>query len=437
MKNFIMRYYYFAENNKDIVKNVADIANRYEFELISQTIPPDFLGYKNCIYMYQHSIDKMTIIAIEIESEDSCNECAWKRLEMIDNEFKDEISGKMTVFFNNCSMEELFNKDEVIVSLIDDEVEGPVKGALSLLSWKREDCESNFCYASLEETIASQMLSNDMPFIYGKLIYLQKLSRKLMNRNYEIRCEKSDFDKQLINILNSKFISSDSSLNDIEDLETDIEWLAVTFAKMIAHQNINRDGIKKIKTRLNLLENHIKQDLNLVNYINIFENMTNSFHEDLSQLERTDEELSLLREEYKAAIDVIQSRIQVINERTDRVTQDQIKKLLVVNSDMQKKGIVYQYAAAMIEFIVLAYYSHTLWTHLAHSAYTVIPTWIQLIVLLMFSGNTVMVTHLAAEYFQGEKHVYKILIGASVSLTLIVALILFGSTFVEMKYVVH
>lgn len=435
MKNFIMRYYFIAHDN-DVAENMTAIAVRNDLELVSQTIPPDFLEHKDCIYMYQHSIDNMDIVAIEVESEDSCNECAWSKLETIDQQFRN-VSGKMTVFFNNCSMEELFNKDEVVISLIDDEVEGPIKGALSLLSWNKDNCESNFCYAALEESIASQMLSNDMPYVYGKLIYLQYLSHGLIDKNNEIRAEKSDFDMELINVLNSRLTLSNDTVKDTEDLEKDIEWLAVTFAKMIANQNINRDGIKKLKTRLSLLESHIKQDPNLVNYINIFENMTDSLHEYLAQLERTDEELSLLREEYKAAMDVIQSRIQVINERTGRATQEQIKMLLEVNSNMQKKGIVYQYSAAMIEFIVLAYYSHTLWTHLAHTAYTSIPTWIQLIVVLLFSGNTVMVTHLAAEYIQGEKHVHKILAAASASLVVIIAIILFGTAFAEITYAMH
>ena len=74
---------------------------------------------------------------------------------------------------------------------------------------------------------------------------------------------------------------------------------------MIADQNLNRDGIKKLKTKLNLLESHIKQESNLINYLNIFDNMIDSLSEALSELESTDDELILLREEYKAAIDVI------------------------------------------------------------------------------------------------------------------------------------
>ncbi len=433
MINFAIRYYYIKYEKSNIASTVADVADKFQLELISQNIPPDFLEHNDCIYMYQHSLNKMTIVAAAIESENSSNKSAWEKLKRIDNEFKDkDISGKMTVFFNNCSLEELFNKDEVVVSLVDDDLEGPIKGALSLLSWNSESCESNFCYAALEEAVASQMLSNDMPYLFGKLIHLQKLSRKLTDGNTKLQCEKSEFEKQLINILNSKITLSDENINT-DELEKDIEWLAVSFAKMVAYQNVNRDGIRKLNTRLNLLENNIKQDSNLINYLNIFENMTDSLHEVLSDLESTDEELSLLREEYKAAIEVIQSRIQVINERTNRSTQEQIRKLLEVNSEMQKKGIVYQYAAAMIEFIVLAYYSHTLWTHLAHTAYTIIPSWIQFIVVLLFSGNTVLVTHLAAEYIQGEKHLYKIMSAAVVSLAAIIVLIMFGSAFAEIN----
>jgi hypothetical protein len=53
---------------------------------------------------------------------------------------------------------------------------------------------------------------------------------------------------------------------------------------------------------------------------------------------------------------------------------------------MQKQGLVYQYAAGLIEFIVLALYSHTLWSHLQHAAYTVIPSGFSLSPFVVF-GN--------------------------------------------------
>ena len=72
---------------------------------------------------------------------------------------------------------------------------------------------------------------------------------------------------------------------------------------------------------------------------------------------------------------------------------------------MQKQSLVFQYAAGLIEFIVLAYYSHSLWKNLAYQAYNMIPASIQFMVVLLFSGHAVYCTHLLAEYIQGEHEV--------------------------------
>jgi len=442
MSSYILRYYYISEEEGDISEQLTTISDKNLLKLIKQNTQPDFLKQTDFIYMFPSFINKMKIVLINIQSESECWDDSWKKLMKFDKELTlsfNEIMGKLTIFVNTTDdWSEQLNEDSILHLCYNEDVDELRSGPLGFLSWTAKTCEAYFCYTLSEsESMAVTMLLHKLPYLYGKMIFLQNLSVVLNDRNFAIRQEKTELEAELISLLHTKLVIKQSSLQGTEELEKNIEWLASSFAKLVGNQNLNRDGIKRLVSKLDGLENNIKQDPNLNMYLNIFYHMTDTFHECLSGLQRTEEELSLIREEYKAAIDVVQTRIQVINGRTNIATQEQIKALLEVNTAMQKKSIIFQYAAGLIEFIVLAYYSHTLWSHLAHVAYTVIPTWIQFITVILFSGNTVVLTHVVAEYFQGDTHVIKKMIMVSISLTLIFILILYASTIAEIKFANH
>ena len=100
---------------------------------------------------------------------------------------------------------------------------------------------------------------------------------------------------------------------------------------------------------------------------------------------------------------------------------------MVLNTFMQKQSLTFQFASGLIEFIVLAYYGHSLWKNLAHAAYENIPALIQFIFVLLFAGGTVYCTHLWAEYLQGEHHVKKQLIATTLILLIFFTVILVAS----------
>ncbi len=130
-----------------------------------------------------------------------------------------------------------------------------------------------------------------------------------------------------------------------------------------------------------------------------------NYHERLDQLTQAEANLQVSQQDYQAAIEVVRSRIDMMNSRSNLATQAQIRELMEHNTEMQKQSLVFQYAAGLIEFIVLAYYSHSLWKNLSHEGYLMVPASIQFIVVLLFSGNAVYCTHLLAEYMQGEYEV--------------------------------
>jgi len=218
-----------------------------------------------------------------------------------------------------------------------------------------------------------------------------------------------------------------TSLEVTEELEHEIDGLSTAYGMLAGDYNLILDGIKRLEAQLTALERQFRHEPGLEMPSALLDQLTLPYQERLESLRNTQVELKMVQENYHAAIEVVQSKINIMNSRTNIATQEEIRGLLEVNTSMQKQSLVFQYAAGLIEFIVLAYYSHTLWSHLVHAAYVAIPPWIQFVVLMLFSGNTVLVTHLIAEYMQGEKHVRGRLIRAAITLTLIFALVVAAS----------
>jgi hypothetical protein len=101
------------------------------------------------------------------------------------------------------------------------------------------------------------------------------------------------------------------------------------------------------------------------------------------------------------------------------------------NTAIQKQSLTFQFAAGLIEFIILAYYSHSLWKSLVPGAYHAIASWIQLLFVIAFSANTVYLTHLIAEYVQGEKHVKRQLQFFLAMLVIILVTVLVASVILQ------
>ena len=194
---------------------------------------------------------------------------------------------------------------------------------------------------------------------------------------------------------------------------------------------------KKIDSLINDLNRQFRIQPGLKLDDDFRDNIIQPYHRRLQEMRDTLDELRISRENHQAAIEVVRSKVDILNSRANIATQEQIKDLMELNTQMQKQSLVFQYAAGLIEFIVLAYYSHSLWSHLAHNAYAAIPGWIQFVVVMVFSGSTVYCTHLLAEYMQGEHHVRRKLLYSALFLLAIFVFVLLGTLLLGAKNPVH
>lgn len=431
MSQFVMRFFYFLEEDIESFKKLSEIFSRNGF-FFSAGINYSLLMQPGGIfYNLDYPQGKLKILAVKTPLNDDCWEAALNDLRTMEEEdilLSNDIMGYLTILAGDDLWEELLKKSEAIFSEQAGDLIEMKNGKMQCLERDLRKGVTIYQYGSVDNgSVNNAFLLRGMPILHASMLRLQALDFILNDRLSSIRREKEEMQQDLIRIMHTKLVMDQALLMAAEELENEIQILATAYGKLVGDQNMVADGLKNLETALLRLDKQINEENALLAPAVLFAQITQSYQQRREDLRNIREVLNEVQENYRAAIDVVQSKIQVMNSRTNIATQEQIKGLLEINTEMQKQGLVFQYAAGLIEFIVLAYYSHTLWSHLQHVAYTVIPSWIQFTMVLVFSGNIVWATHLIAEYHQGEVHVRKKLILALVLFLLLFAAIIFGS----------
>jgi len=429
---FILRYYYFLDGEREPVEKLIAQWAANSLESCEQTSNARLADNPAVFYQIPSSNSRMTALAVKLEAEPSdwsakaMQLAAWEKESGFNT---DDLMGKLTVLTGfHQTWEELFEQACSLASCQDPATIPMPRGTMANLSTNWSQGETWYlCSLDEPEARSLQFLFRRLPLLHGNIIQLHMLDGLLHDRDMAIRQEKDELDRKLINILHTQLVMTGASLAVTEELEEEIQGLSTAYGMLAGDHNLIIDGIKRLESLLAVVERQLRHEPGLDMPPALLNQLTGSYQQRLEDLKNTLKELKMVQENYRAAIEVVQSKIDIMNSRTNIATQEEIRGLLQVNTAMQKQSLVYQYAAGLIEFIVLAYYSHTLWSHLNEGAYAAIPTWIQLVVVLLFSGNTVWVTHLIAEYTQGEKHVRRKLLLAAIPLVLILALVIVGS----------
>ena len=440
LTDFVLRCYYFLKDDVAQTESLVNVCKQNSLSGLNSDSLPNCSDTAGFFFKLTDASDKMNILGIKTPADAGCWVDAWKMLQ--DWEAKaslssDDLMGSLTVLVTSTeklsdSLKTAAHLLSCAVDVVDVDGVHSSNSEFFRLPIDKQDNEAICVYApSGAEDLSAPLLIRKLPILHGQMIFLSELDKVLLERNNFIRQEKEELEKDVIRILHTKLVMNQSSLTINEELERNIEELATAFAKLMSDKKLISDGSKRLESMLEGIEKQILKEKLIQMDSNAVAKMLAAYHKRVEDLRLTDEDLNLAVDNCQAAIEVVQSKIQVMNNRTNMATQEQIRDLLNVNTTMQKESLVFQYAAGLIEFIVLAYYSYNLWLHLAHNAAEVIPTWIQIIFLFSFSGNTVLMTHYLAEYKQGFTHVRKQLIVAGITLAIIIAGILLGSVIAQ------
>lgn len=430
MSAFIVRYYYCLKDDTDPIEALATILTQHSYMAITAETSPDFSNPGGFFGNLTDSSGKMAILAVK--TPDTPGDWAGPLSHLQDLETEsgmcyDDLMGRLTLLATGDGNAPLL-LEEALPWLPCREVDIPSGNArLFRLPINKKDTEAFYVYRAGEMGPLTPLLVRRLPNLHARMIFLCELHGMLRDRENTIGLEKDTLGKDLIRILHTQLVMSQPSVDVNQALEGNIKELATAFAKLVADETLVSDGIRRLETMLEGTENRFLNEAALQLEPEGVRDMMAAYHDRLGNLEELRDGLNLVEKNYQDAIAVVQGRIQVINSRTNLETQDKIRELLDVNLEMQKKSMVYQFAAGLIEFIVLAYYSLSIWANVAPVAAAVIPGGVKLVFVFLFSGTTVVVTHFLSEYLQGETHVRRNLIILSLILTVILITIFLGT----------
>lgn len=276
-----------------------------------------------------------------------------------------------------------------------------------------------------------RLLSQGLPLIEAGYLKLRMISRLLRERSRMVEQELKELDQQLSRILHTHLVKEQQELKQAEELEEQIQSLSSAYGMLATDINLVGEGRLRLQREWERFTARLGQEKAFEIGTDQFGYLGQPFLDTLNNLNELYQTLITTRDSHQAAIDVVRSRIDIMNSRTNMATQEKIRELMEINTAIQKQGLAFQLAAGLIEFIVLAYYSHSLWKNLAHAAYDSIPASFQLMAVLLFSGLTTYLTHLLAEYVQGHTHLKTRIIVTSLPLFLLLLLILLASIFIN------
>ncbi|MEQ8200523.1 MAG: hypothetical protein ABRQ24_03755 [Syntrophomonadaceae bacterium] len=430
MPGFIVRYYYCLKEDASPNESLANILTQNSFTAITDKTSPDFSNPAGFYFNLADISGKLAILAVKTPEVPGDWAGALKQLQELEKQSAmadEDLMGRLTLLVTGDSRADLLLEDALPMLPCREAVCPPGHAPLFRLPIDRKDTEAVYVYRTGEKAVTVPLLVRRLPNLHAQMIYLSELNTVLRDRNHAICLEKDDLSKELIRILHTRLVMNQPSTDVNQALESEIGDLATAFAKLVADKKLAGDGVKRLDLMLQGAEKQFLNEPAMQLEPEQVREIMSAYYNQMADLQELQEELKSVEENYRQAIAVVQGKIQVINSRTNLETQEQIRELLHVNLEMQKKSLVYQFAAGLIEFIILAYYSLSIWTNVSPVAAAVIPGWVKLVFVFLFSGTTVSATHYMSEYLQGETHVRRKLIMAGILLVIILSVILLGT----------
>lgn len=255
------------------------------------------------------------------------------------------------------------------------------------------------------------LLLRDLPLLDLGFFRLQQELRLFKDQRKMITQDKREIDHKLSSILHrQKQLEQQSELEKSRFWEETLQELAQLYGTLGSNALV-----------LKSIEATLQRDLNRQNKIllrltkdvsgprTLLTDVLPEFSNQLKDFQQTSQQLQLSLQNAKAAIDVVQTQVELIH-ANETVA-------------LQKEGLSLQVAAAFIEFIVVIYYSLSVWKTLTpEDTFHHIPALLKLAVVVGFASSAVAVTHFAAEKFQGHTAARN-----KLRLSLVLLFALFGS----------
>ncbi len=296
---------------------------------------------------------------------------------------------------------------------------------LARLNWLWPDKKAIYFANIPGGDLLNPVSGNWLPVLEAKFLQLQLQAEFYRDRRNSCNLEKEELDRSLSDVLHSRLVRSGQEA--VDDLSEQVHLISTNFAILAGLNIIIREALQKMYHLAGAVDNQLEEEGGC-EVVSPLKSITSLYEGFYGSLEKLEQEIVLSMQNHKAAIEVVRSRIEIFLSRENIKLQAQIKDMMDVNNALQKQNLTFQLAASLIAFILVSYYSHSLWKNLVPLAYQNIHNAIQFIFVLLFSASVIYITHLIGEYIQVEKDQNRsLLIRGLVLVAIIITVIITGS----------
>ncbi len=428
----LIRYYFYLEEDAGSIAVFQSNLNKHDIYCQSSSSEIDEENLPAQSYFLQFKNNNINILVVRLSMVTCSTDGTDRLLQDLENSSlltTDNLLGKVTVWtaygedYTELKTALFKNRKEAIQIKM-------INGRLSRMAlyWPRGHAQY-LCVMTQKDEICEKFLAAGLPMIEAGLLQLNLIDNLYRERHLTIDKQTKNLDKSLSIVLHTDLVARQSQLKQVDELESQLNELAKSYGITAGNKNVIMEGINKIKPEIEIITRLLEEEKALILSPEAITRYLEPFQLRLENLFSSSEILDVSMQSHQAAIDVVESKVQIMNSRQNITTQEKIRDLLELNATMQRQSLIFQISAAAIEFIVIAYYSHSLWKAMAANAYHAIPGWIQLIFVLLFSGNIVYCTHLVGEYIQDKKdeHVKKNLLISLIPLLILFIFVLVSS----------
>jgi hypothetical protein len=208
---------------------------------------------------------------------------------------------------------------------------------------------------------------------------------------------------------------------DHKDLEKEVEKTAEIYGLLTNYGYLLSNALRILRSDLAGLEKLAKGTVNPRDGY-FYGHHRARLKRFLALLAATQQNFSRSLDHAKAAIDVMKSRVDLVNSGTNLGLQKQLSSLMHQNVTIQEEALVMASAATMVEFFIVLYYGFGVWKTLAgEQIMQHIPVLLKAGLMVGFSLAVVVGTHKAAKAIK-EKEPKNILASAFVIVLFIAAM---------------
>jgi len=266
------------------------------------------------------------------------------------------------------------------------------------------------------------LLLNKFPRVEMKWLRAQLFWQLSRDQRATIVLEHEDLERQLSGVLFSTLVPATRN-EQLEAIEKDMNALSQGYGVLTANHRLLSLGAKRLSNSLSLLDKEIREgemSLDLPGR----ELVLAPIREEISLCDNLLIELRDARQDYQAGMEVVGGKVEILLSHENLNLQQRVMEVMELGNAMQRQSLTLQVAASLVEFIIVAYYGLNLWKNLDPTGFSVIPEWGRLVLVTLFAGDAVYLTHLVAELNQGHKDLRnKMIVAVAVACFVMIAII--------------